>query len=226
MKRSAIVLVGVGFLVAGAIVLAGFSAGDAPVSPDASIVQAASSSQAGVQRFVIVPAASKVTYRVAETFIREGNRLNTAVGATQGVRGEIRINRTDPKQTTIGPITVDISQLRSDSERRDQAIQNRWLESARFPTARFTATAIRGLPATYQEGQELRLQISGNLKVRGVVRPVTFDAAVKVAGTMLSGTATTTVRMTDFGFDPPSILGILRAENEVAIEFAITARAQ
>jgi len=36
--------------------------------------------------------------------------------------------------------------------------------------------------------------------------------------------ATTTIRMTDFGFEPPSILGILKAENEVKLEFHFVAR--
>ena len=181
---------------------------------------------AGVQRFVIIPEDSTVTYRVAETFFREGNRLNTAVGVTKAVRGEIRVNREDPRLSSIGPITVDISQFRSDSQRRDQAIRERWLESARFPTAQFTPTSISGLPSAYRDGQELHLRIAGNLKIRDVVRPVTFDAAMKVSGTTLTGTARAAMKMTDFGFDPPSILGILRAENDVAIEFAITAHAQ
>jgi polyisoprenoid-binding protein YceI len=188
--------------------------------------QATPAGDAGIRRFVIVPEESTVTYRVAETLFREGNRLNMAAGVTKAVRGEIRVNRADPRQSSVGPITVDISQFRSDSARRDQAIRERWLESARFPTALFTPTSIRGLPPTYRDGQELPLQISGNLKVRDVVRPVTFDATMKVAGGTLTGTAKAAVKMTDFGFDPPSILGILRAENEVAIEFAITARAQ
>lgn len=180
----------------------------------------------GTQRFVIVPEDSQVIYRVVETLFREGNRLNTAVGLTRAVRGETVINRSDPRQSTIGPITVDISQFRSDSARRDQAIRERWLESARFPTARFTARGIQGLPATYQDGQELRLQVSGDLTVRDVTRPATFEVSVTLNGPRLAGFATTTIRMTDFGFEPPSLLGILRTENEVKIEFTFAARAQ
>lgn len=238
MKRSTAGLIAVG-IAAIALLVAFQFIGEPPVSSNegsssalppapqpSATTQAAPTGGTGVLRFVIVPEDSTVTYRVAETFIREGNRLNTAVGVTKVVRGEVRVNRADPRQSTVGPITVDISQFRSDSERRDGAIRDRWLESARFPTAQFTTTAIRGLPSTYRDGQELKLQISGTLKVRDVVRPVTFDATMKVAATTLTGTATTTVRMTDFGFDPPSILGILRAENDVTIEFAITARAQ
>jgi len=197
-----------------------------PAGQPPAATQASPGGGTGVVRFVIVPQDSRVIYRVNETFFREGNRLNTAVGITQVIRGEIRIDRADPRRSSIGPITIDISKFQSDSARRDNAIRERWLESARFPTAEFTTTAIRGLPAAYREGQESRLQISGNLKVRDKVRPVTFEATVKTAGDTLTGTAVTTIKMTDFGFEPPSILGILRAENDVAIEFAIVARAQ
>jgi polyisoprenoid-binding protein YceI len=177
-------------------------------------------------RYVIVPAESQVTYRVSETFINEGNRLNVAVGVTNAVRGEITINRADPRQSRIGAITVDISRFQSDSVRRDNAIRGRWLESARFPTAEFTPTEITGLPAAYEDGKDLPLQIAGRLKIREVIRLVTFQTTLRLSGATLTGTATTKILMTDFGFRPPSILGILRAENDVQLEFRFTARAR
>lgn len=180
--------------------------------------------QAGPQRFVIVPGESSVTYRVNETFIAEGNRFNTAVGVTTAVRGEIFVDRARPANSRIGVITVDISQFKSDSERRDNAIRTRWLESARFPLAEFTTTGIQGLPETYQDGREIAVQISGNLKIRTVTKPTTFASTIKLDGTVLTVTGQTTIRMTDFGFDPPSILGILRAENEARLEFRFVAR--
>ena len=156
--------------------------------------------------------------------IREDNRFNVAVGISRAVRGEIVIDRANPRASQVGPITVDISQFQSDSQRRDSAIQERWLESARFPIAEFTPTRIEGLPAQYEEGREIAVRIIGNLKVRGVVKSVTFTTALKLQGPQLTGTAATKVLMTDFGFDPPSILGILRAQNEVEIEFRFLAR--
>jgi polyisoprenoid-binding protein YceI len=184
----------------------------------------AAQAQAGPQRFVIVPGESSVTYRVNETFIAEGNRLNTAVGVTTAVRGEIFVDRARPANSRIGVVTVDISQFKSDSERRDNAIRTRWLESSRFPLAEFTTTAIQGLPETYQEGREIPVQISGNLKIRTVTRPTTVAATIKLEGAVLTVTGQTTIKMTDFGFDPPSILGILRAENEARLEFRFVAR--
>jgi polyisoprenoid-binding protein YceI len=192
--------------------------------PVSGAVAAQGPAPAGTQRFTIVPGESSVVYRVNETFINEGNRLNTAVGTTTAVRGEIHIDRAKPANSRIGTVTVDISQFRSDSSRRDNAIRDRWLESSRFPMAEFTSTEIRGLPETYQNGREVPVQIAGNLKIRDVTRPVTFASTVKLNGTTLTVTGATTLKMTDFGFDPPSILGILRAENEAKLEFKFVAR--
>lgn len=176
------------------------------------------------QRFVIVPAESLVTYRVNETLFRDGNRLNVAVGTTNAIKGEIAVDRASPRSSRIGTITVDISTFRSDSARRDQAIRERWLESSRFPIAEFRPTAVQGLPAAYRDGEEVRLKAVGDLTIRAVTRQVTFDLTLILQGSTLRGTAQTTVRMTDFGFDPPSILGILRTENEIHLEFRFTAR--
>ena len=192
--------------------------------PPGSHLPVAVAAPATTQRFVIVPEESQVAYRVGETLIREDNRFNVAVGISRAVRGEIVIDRANPRASQVGPITVDISQFQSDSQRRDSAIQERWLESARFPIAEFTPTRIEGLPAQYEEGREIAVRIVGNLKVRGVVKSVTFTTALKLQGPQLTGTAATKVLMTDFGFDPPSILGILRAQNEVEIEFRFLAR--
>jgi polyisoprenoid-binding protein YceI len=179
---------------------------------------------AGGQRYVIVPGESSVTYRVNETFINEGNRLNTAVGVTTAVRGEVVVDRAKPANSRIGPVTIDISQFKSDSERRDNAIRNRWLESSRFPNAVFTPTSIQGLPDNHRDGREVAVEIAGNLKIRDVTKPVTFASTVKLDGPTLIVTGNTTIKMTDFGFNPPSILGILKAENETKLEFRLLAK--
>jgi len=165
-----------------------------------------------------------VTYRVDETLFREGNRIQTAVGTTSAVRGEVIVNRARPAESRIGPVTVDISQFKSDSERRDNAIRERWLESARYPNAEFHPVAFSGLPARYTHGQEISFKVTGDLKIRDVVRRTTLDVRMRLNGNTLRGTAAGKILMTDFGFDPPSILGILRAENTVEIELRFVAR--
>ena len=185
---------------------------------------AAPAASVGLERFAIVPEESQVSYHVGETFFNEDNRFYIAVGVTHGVQGEIFIDRAHPRQSRVGTITVDISQFTSDSGRRDRAIRRRWLESARYPTATFTPTAIEGLPDAIVEGQEIPVRISGNLRVRDVTRPVTFSGPLKLQGATLTGTVRATIQMTDFGFDPPSILGFLKAENQATLDFQFTAR--
>ncbi len=206
----------------GAIILlvAGVAALPAPFMPAAAPGPAPS----GPQRFVIVPAESQVSYRVAETLFNQNNRLNHAVGTTNVIKGEMTIDRARPANSRIGTITVDISQFKSDSARRDNMIRQNWLESSKFPTAEFTPTEIRGLPGVYEDGREVPLQVAGNLKIRNAVKPTTFAVTVKLDGSTLTGTATTTILMTDFGFDPPSIFGILKAENEARLELRFVAK--
>lgn len=176
------------------------------------------------QRYVIQSGDSNVTYRVNETLFNQGNRLATAVGTTTAVRGEITVDRVRPANSRIGTVTIDISQFKSDSQRRDNMIRQNWLESARFPNAEFTPTEIKGLPDAYQDGREVPVQITGNLKIRDVTRPTTWVSTIKLDGTTLTITGNTTIKMTDFGFDPPSIMGILKAENEARLEFKFVAR--
>lgn len=193
-------------------------------APAAVVAQSgAAAAPPGTVRFVIVAGESTATYNVDETFV-VGARLNTAVGVTTDVRGEVLVDRARPSNTRIGVISIDISKFKSDSDRRDAAIRTRWLESERFPIAEFTTTRVAGLPETYVEGREVPVQIEGNLRIRDVTRPTLFDSTVRLEGSTLTVAGRTAIRMTDFGFDPPSILGVLRAENEARLQFRFVAR--
>jgi polyisoprenoid-binding protein YceI len=194
-------------------------------APAAAPVHAAAPAPAtaGVERFVIDSSVSQALYHVGETFFNRNNQFKVAVGTTHGIQGQILVDRAHPSQSRIGPITVDISQLTSDSRRRDREIQSRWLESTRYPTAVFTPTSIDGLAGAYVDGRAIPIRIAGNLEVHGVTKPVTFTGTITLNGETLTGDATTNVLMTDFGFDPPSLLGFLQAQNQVELEIQFTA---
>jgi predicted lipoprotein with Yx(FWY)xxD motif/polyisoprenoid-binding protein YceI len=166
--------------------------------------------------YLMDPMASQVSYEVGEVFL-DDNRFATAIGVTSGIEGKIFIDPTNPLASLIGPIEVDISQFKSDSGRRDNKIREDFLESASFPIATFVPTQIDGLPVSYNEGDELALQITGDLTVKEVTQPVTFEAMVVGQDGELSGEATTTILMSDFGVGPISILGILETEDEVLL---------
>lgn len=184
---------------------------------------AGTATTAGGQRYVITPDTSKATYTVQETFVGRG--LATAVGSTGTIAGDLTINKQNPSLSTVGTITVDISKLASDSSQRDNRIRQQWLESTKFPTATFVPKRLEGLPTTpYTDGQDLTFKIVGDLTVRNVTKEVTFDTTGKIVGTTFTGTAKTGFNMTDFGFDPPSIAGVLNSENAVALTITIEAK--
>jgi len=178
----------------------------------------------GVIVFRIIPEESQVTYEVGETFLNQNNRYAIAVGRTQQISGEVRFDPANPRNSRVGPLTIDISAFTSDSPRRDNAIRDRWLESARYPLATFAPTAIEGLPETYTAGEEITLTITGDLTVREVTRPTTFTVTGAIDGETMRGVAETQIKMTDFGFQPPDIAGVLRAEDDVKISFSFVAR--
>ena len=154
-----------------------------------------------------------------------GRGVATAVGSANGLTGAIVINTANSSTSTIEPITIDISKLASDSSQRDNRIRREWLESDKYPTATFVTKRLEGLPTTpYTDGQELTFTIVGDLTIRTTTREVTFEAKGRIVGDTFTGTATTNFNMTDFGFDPPDIAGVLKSENGVKLDLTIAAK--
>lgn len=191
-------------------------------APTAEMNQAAPA--VGATTYKIVPEESSVTYEVGETFFNQNNRFAVAVGKTSQINGEIRVDQTNPQSSSIGPVEIDISQFRSDSSRRDGAIRGRFLESDRYPIATFTPTSVEGLPASYTPGQELSFTVTGDLKVKETIRPVTFDVTARLDNGALTGTATTTILMSDFSVGPIVLAGILGTEDQVKLTLEFVAR--
>ena len=146
------------------------------------------------------------------------------MGTTRAIQGWILIDRLKPRNSRIGPITIDISQFQSEYALRDTVIRNLFLQSSRYPMAEFATKSIDGLPDAFAEGRDVTLQIRGDLKIRDTTRPATFATTIKLEGNTLSGLATTQILMTDFGFDPPQFANILRADNDVQLEMRLVAR--
>jgi polyisoprenoid-binding protein YceI len=190
----------------------------------ASPAETESSSQLVVYK--IVPGESKATYEVGETFFNQNNRFNLAVGVTPQISGEVRIDMSDPRKAEIGEIKVDISQFQSDSGRRDNAIRGRWLESSTYPMAVFKPTSIEELPETASEGQEISFKVNGELTVKQTTLPVTFDVTAKLENDTLTGTAATTILLSQFGVGPISIGGMLETEDQAKLKLEFIARPQ
>lgn len=194
-------------------------AGAAAPAATAPAVNAPASGSGKVYK--IDPAQSEVHYEVGETFL-QGNRFNLAIGRTKGVAGEILVDMTNPAQSQIGTLVINVSQFTSDEDRRDNFIRRTGLESSKYPNATFKPTAIEGLPATVKAGDTLNLKVTGDLTVKETTKPVTWDVKLTVNADQISGQATVQIKMSDFGVGPLK-LPILSTEDDVKLVFDFVA---
>jgi polyisoprenoid-binding protein YceI len=163
------------------------------------------------------------SYSVHEDLIFGGVGSNTAVGTTSGVSGSFFLGLSGAVTLTQVKISVDLTGLQSNSSLRDGHVQD-YLDTSQFPNADFTSTNVKGLPATYTPGQTISFQIVGNLKLHGVTNAETFNAQGKLSGNEVTGTATTTIFMTDFGVTPPDLANIAIVDNKVTLTINFTAQ--
>jgi polyisoprenoid-binding protein YceI len=213
---------------ASAVVASAPSSTDAPVPATAAPTATAATQDTTVQAdddvrtFAIVPDQTEASYTVQEQFLNR-DLPTTAVGTTNAVEGQFQFTADDQPSGQVTKITVDLRTLTSDSTMRDNRIRSQWLESDTYPFAEFVSTGAQNLPASYTAGQEVSFTLLGNLTIHGITRPATFDVTGTLEGNTVKGTATTTLKMTDFGFEPPSVAGILTVEDNVTVALNFSA---
>ncbi len=121
-------------------------------------------------------------------------------------------------------VVVDLSTLTSDRGNRDNFIKQNTLQTAQYPNAelvlREVTDLLRPLPATGADS----FQLLGDLTVHGVTRPVQWDVNAQFSPDGVTGTATTRVKMTDFGMQTPRTATILSVEDELRLELDFNAK--
>jgi polyisoprenoid-binding protein YceI len=188
-----------------------------PNTPAPAAPAKASTASADANSFAIVAEASEARYRVTEQLA--GRSLpNDAVGTTKAVAGAIVIGADGAVVAEQSKITVDLSKLESDSGQRDNFVKRNTLQVSQFPNATFVPTKVEGLSRPLPTSGEVRFTLSGDLTVRGVTKPVTWDVVAQAGAQQVSGTATTTVTFQDFGMTPPKVGPVLGVEDQLTLE--------
>lgn len=195
-------------------------------SPAAAPSPAASPSPAaavsGGTRLTLAADGNEARYRVREQ-IANRPAPSDAVGTTRGVTGTIVFDRDGGIVAEQSRIVVDLRTLASDSSRRDGYIKNETLETDRFPTAEFIPREAPGLPKPLPTSGDATFQLVGDLTVHGVTRPVTWETNARFGEREISGTATTRVKITDFGMPIPRVASILSIDDDARLELDLRA---
>ena len=173
-------------------------------------------------RLVLDASASQASYHAKEQLV--GKTLpSEAVGTSPGVTGTLALGADGSIAADQSTITVDLTKLKSDESRRDNFIKSDTLQTSQFPTATFVAHAVQGLPTPLPTSGQATFQLLGDLTVHGVTKPVTWQVTAQFADTTVSGSATTSVNITDFGMTPPKAGPVLSIEDGLGLELAFTA---
>ena len=107
----------------------------------------------------------------------------------------------------------------SDESRRDDALRERGIETARFPRAEFRLTEPVDL-------SRRTATTRGELTLHGETQPV----RVRVSAQRLSGgdalelAGSTRIAFADFRIEPPSVAGVVTVEDQGTLEFKLRLR--
>lgn len=151
----------------------------------------------------------------------------TVVGVTNAVAAQIVIDPADPAGVQVGTLQVNARTLVTDSNSRNGAIQNLILQTRAFEFITFAPTAYSGLPASIAVGDTFSFQITGDLTIRDITNPVTFDVTVTVESEdRISGLASATIERSSYNLQIPNVPRVASVEPTLILELEFVAVAQ
>ena len=215
-RRLIIVATVLVLVVGGAFAVFALRGSDAPPPPTLSDEEPAATATPATDTASWVVAQGEETfvgYRVREEFASIG--VADAVGRTGEVGGGVNV---EGDRIAGAVLEADMSTLRSDESRRDDALRTRGIETDRFPDAQFQLLEPVDLTRRNQ-------RVRGELTLHGETQPI----AVKVSAQRLGGdtielAGEAPIAFADFQIEPPSVAGVVTVEDEGTLEFKLRLR--
>lgn len=157
---------------------------------------------------------SQVGYRVKEILFGVDAE---AVGRTNQLTGTFVIAG---DQVVDGEFVVDVASIESDDGRRDRQFRGRIMSTDEFPDATFTLTEPIDLGTQPADGVAVTTTATGDLTLRGVTNPVTFDVTAEQQDGRIGVLGAIPVAFADYAIANPSISGITTEDNGL-LEFIL-----
>ena len=210
------------------------NAGPAPADPPATAVESARVPEPTTDPEPTVPAqpvaagvtlavadASRARYLVREQLARLDFPID-AVGETSQVTGAIALDADGWVISDESTIVVNLASLVSDSDRRDGYLGSRTLETDTYPDATLVVKEAPGLPWPLPTQGEATFQIVGDVTIKGVTRPLTWDATAQFAEESVTGQAKTDFTFGEFGIEVPRVRVVLSVDDNIRLELDFT----
>jgi polyisoprenoid-binding protein YceI len=137
-------------------------------------------------------------YRVPE--ILNGQKTE-GVGRTKSITGSMTIAGT---KVTATDFVFDLTKLASDSGKRDNQVQTRIMETAKFPDAKFVLGEPIDIGKMPDDKKEITIPAKGSLTVHGSTKPVTLDLKARRNGATIEVLGSFDLKFADWGIPDPS----------------------
>jgi polyisoprenoid-binding protein YceI len=128
--------------------------------------------------------------------------FSTYTSQFHNVSADLTLDPANPSASTL-TATVPLADVAADSEGLRNHLQTAdFFDAAQFPTATFVATKI-----AIDKDDASEAEVTGDLTLRGVTRPVTLEVKFNMAGPSMGGAyrvgfdGETTIKRSDFGIN-------------------------
>lgn len=176
------------------------------------------------------PAAAQTTYTLRGTearyTVRELLAANTiendVVGKTSAVSGQVVLDAKGAVNPAESRITVDLTGLKTDRDRRDGYVQRNTLQTATYPTTTLVVRELRGLAFPLPTSGQVTFTLVGDLTLKDVTRPTTWTVTATASATGLTGTAKTAFNFDVFRLTKPRVPVVARVDDPITLELDFT----
>jgi polyisoprenoid-binding protein YceI len=170
--------------------------------------------------------AEVVTYKIDSAHSTVGftvrhNLVSKVPGSFAKFSGAIAYDEAKPEASSV-EATIDVGSITTSNERRDNDLRSpNFFDATKFTTITFKSTA-------WKKTGDNAFEVSGDLTIRGVTKPVVLKVTLNGTGPGMGGStvsgweATTTLNRRDYGVDGPAMLGKVVGD-EVTVNLTIEA---
>ncbi len=190
-------------------------------TPSASAEIPNSALSPGDIQYTIVPAQSEARYRLREQ-LANVSLPNDAIGKTNQVSGSVVLKPDGAIDSANSQFVVDVSTLQSDRSQRDNYVRRNVLGTSQYPTVTFVPAQVTGLPSPLPESGPVNFQLAGDLTIKDVTKPVTWQVTGTINGDQATGQAQTSFKFADFNLTQPRVPIVLSVEDNITLELDLT----
>ena len=162
----------------------------------------------------VVTDASELGYRIKEVLFGVNAE---AVGRTNQITGSLIIEAT---AVTKAEFVVDVASISSDESKRDGQFRGRIMSTDEFPEAIFVLTEPIELGTDPADGVDVSTSATGELTLRGVTNPVTFELTAQLTNGKIGVLGSIPVVFHDYSIANPSFGGVTTEDNGL-LEFVL-----